>query len=97
MSFWSLFEASLFFSSYPRITQTSYPASSAFASQDVVFSAALKRLPVLLKEAIMEAGLDDPTLLQSYPLVSLLELGLFESTTLSMGSTYWVLRYLLSL
>ena len=35
----------------------------------------------------MEAGLDDPTLLQSYPLASLTELGLCESTTLSMGLT----------
>ena len=35
----------------------------------------------------MEAGLDDPTFLRSYPLASLTELGLCESTTLSMGST----------
>ena len=35
----------------------------------------------------MEAGLDDPTLLRSYPLASLTELRLCESTTLTMGST----------
>ena len=69
------------------MTQTPCPASSAFASQDVIFLAALKKLPVLLKEAIMDAGLDDPTLLQSYQLASLLELGLDEKGILSMGST----------
>ena len=33
----------------------------------------------------MEAGLDDPTLLRSYPLASLTELGLCERTTFIYG------------
>ena len=49
------------------MAQTPATAPSAFSSQDVVLSAALKRLPDVLKEATKKAGLDDPSLLQSYP------------------------------
>ena len=46
-----------------------------------MFSRSMKRLPSLLQEALLEAELDDPVVLRSFPRASVGRLGLFEGGT----------------
>ena len=52
--------------------------SSQFGGRDALFRKALKALPVQLREALVEAELDDPVVLRSFPRASLSRLEVFE-------------------
>ena len=52
--------------------------SSKLGGRDGLFRKALKSLPVQLREALVEAELDDPVVLRSFPRASLSRLGVHE-------------------
>ena len=60
----------------PRFTMAS--SSRSVSHGDTVFGAVVARLPVELRDAMLENGLDNPGVLRHYPRATLHELGLSE-------------------